>query len=152
MEEMGGMADPLRPLEILLVDDDSGDVLLMKEALRESSLRNTLQVVKDGVEAMAYLRREAAYKDAARPDVVLLDLNLPRKDGREVLADIKQDPTLRTIPVVILTTSTSDADILTAYDLHANLYVNKPVDLDEFLNIVREIDQFFSRVVRLPPR
>ena len=146
------MADAVRPIEILLVDDDSGDVLLMQEALRESSLRNTLQVVKDGVEAMAYLRRESAYKDAARPDVVLLDLNLPRKDGREVLADIKQDPALRTIPVVILTTSTSDADILTAYDLHANLYVNKPVDLDEFLNIVREIDQFFSRVVRLPPR
>jgi chemotaxis family two-component system response regulator Rcp1 len=146
------VSDVVRPLEILLVDDDSGDVLLMHEALRESSFRNTLRVVKDGVEAMAYLRREASYEDALRPDVVLLDLNLPRKDGREVLADIKQDPALRAIPVVILTTSTSRADILCAYDLHANLYVNKPVDLDEFLNVVKEIDQFFSRVVRLPPR
>jgi CheY-like chemotaxis protein len=146
------MSDALRPIEILLVDDDSGDVLLMQEALAESRLRNTLRVVKDGVDAMAYLRREPAYEDAVRPDVVLLDLNLPRKDGREVLADMKQDPDLRTIPVVILTTSTSDTDIRTAYDLHANLYVNKPVDLDEFLTIVREIDEFFSRVVRLPPR
>jgi CheY-like chemotaxis protein len=144
--------DVVRPIEILLVDDDSGDVLLMKEALHESSLSNTLRVVKDGVEAMAYLRHEPPYESTSRPDVVLLDLNLPRKDGREVLADIKQDPALRSIPVVILTTSTSAADISCAYDLHANLYVNKPVDLDEFLTIVKEINQFFSRVVQLPPR
>jgi CheY-like chemotaxis protein len=144
--------DSSRPLEILLVDDDSGDVLLLMEALRENNLSNTLRVVKDGVEAMRYLRRESSYEDAVRPDVVLLDLNLPRKDGREVLADIKQDAALRSIPVVILTTSTSEADIVCAYDLHANLYVNKPVDLDEFLSIVKEIDRFFTNVVRLPSR
>ncbi len=144
------MAEPVRQLEILLVDDDSGDVVLMMEALRESPLRNSLKVVKDGVEAMAYLRRQPPYDDAARPDLVLLDLNLPRKDGREVLADLKQDPLLRAIPVVILTTSTSATDIATAYDLHANLYINKPVDLDEFLQVVKEIEGFFSRVVRLP--
>ena len=143
------MSDSSRPLEILLVDDDSGDVLLLREALRENNLSNTLRVVKDGVEAMGYLRRESSYEDAVRPDVVLLDLNLPRKDGREVLADIKQDPALRSIPVVILTTSTSEADIVCAYDLHANLYVNKPVDLDEFLSIIKEIDRFFTNVVRL---
>ena len=146
------MTDTARPITILLVDDDSGDVLLMKEALRENNLSNILRVVKDGVEAMAYLRGEPGYQDAVRPDVVLLDLNLPRKDGREVLADIKQDPALRSIPVVILTTSTSEADIACAYDLHANLYVNKPVDLDDFLSIVKEIDRFFTNVVRLPSR
>ena len=146
------MSNAARPIEILLVDDDSGDVLLLMEALRENNLSNTLRVVKDGVEAMAYLRRESSYEDAVRPDVVLLDLNLPRKDGREVLADMKQDPALRGIPVVILTTSTSEADIVCAYDLQANLYVNKPVDLDEFLGIVKEIDRFFTKVVRLPSR
>jgi chemotaxis family two-component system response regulator Rcp1 len=146
------VGDAARPIEILLVDDDSGDVLLLMEALRENNLSNTLRVVKDGVEAMAYLRCEQPYEEAVRPDVVLLDLNLPRKDGREVLADIKQDPALRSIPVVILTTSTSEADIVCAYELHANLYVNKPVDLDEFLGIVKEIDRFFTKVVRLPSR
>jgi len=146
------VARAARPIEVLLVDDDSGDVLLMKEALCENNLSNTLRVVKDGVEAMAYLRREPPYEGAIRPDVVLLDLNLPRKDGREVLADIKQDSALRSIPVVILTTSTSEADIVCAYDLHANLYVNKPVDLDDFLSIVQEIDRFFTNVVRLTSR
>ena len=144
--------EAVRAISVLVVDDDGGDVRLMREALELSGVTNEIAVVKDGVEAMAFLRREAPYEDAARPDLILLDLNLPRKDGREVLAEVKTDESLRTIPIVVLTTSTAAADIRRSYELHANLYVTKPVDLSSFLRVVQEIDQFFVTVVRLPPR
>jgi CheY-like chemotaxis protein len=135
----------------LLVDDDEGDVLLTKRALQNGKFINTLQVAKDGVEALAYLRRKEPFAAAPRPDLVLLDLNMPRKDGREVLAEIKQDTALRSIPVVVLTTSDSDRDVFKMYDLQANCYVTKPVDLDQFTKIVREIRSFWLSVVQLPP-
>ena len=138
------------PVEILLVEDDPGDVLITREALSSAKVRNTLHVVHDGVEAMAFLRREGQYADMPRPDMVLLDLNLPRKPGREVLAEVKADPDLRRIPVVVLTTSRSEEDVLRSYDLHANAYVTKPVELDQFLRAVGAIDDFFVTVVRLP--
>jgi CheY-like chemotaxis protein len=141
----------LRPIDILLVDDDEGDVLLTKRALQNGKFINTLQVAKDGVEALAYLRRKEPFAAAPRPDLVLLDLNMPRKDGREVLAEIKQDTALRSIPVVVLTTSDSDRDVFKMYDLQANCYVTKPVDLDQFTKIVREIRSFWLSVVQLPP-
>jgi CheY-like chemotaxis protein len=140
------------PIEVLLVEDDPGDVLMTQEAFEEHKVRNTLAVVNDGTEAIAYLRREGQYADVARPDLVLLDLNLPRRDGREVLAEIKNDPDLRQIPVVVLTTSQADEDILRSYQLHANAYVTKPVDFDRFIAVVRQIDEFFVSVVKLPPR
>ena len=139
-----------RPIEVLLVEDDPGDVLLTKEAFADNKVNNNLNVVNDGEEAVAYLRRQGAHVDARRPDLILLDLNLPRKDGREVLRDIKTDPELRAIPVVVLTTSEADEDILQSYDLHANAYVTKPVDFDRFIWIVRQIDDFFVTVVKLP--
>ncbi len=139
-----------RPVDILLVDDNLGDVRLTQEALKESKVLNNLWVVPDGVEAMAFLNREAEYVTAARPDVILLDLNLPRKDGREVLAEIKVDPSLRRIPVVILTTSSADRDILDAYDLHANCYITKPVDLEQFIEVVRSIEDFWLTIVTFP--
>ncbi|MBU6428497.1 MAG: response regulator [Cyanobacteria bacterium REEB65] len=139
------------PAEILLVEDSPADYRLTVEALKEAKIRNNLHWVKDGVEAMAYLRREGTYGAATRPDLVLLDLNLPRKDGREVLAEMKQDPGLRRIPVVILTISTAEEDILRTYDLHANCYVTKPVDMDQFVKIVRSIEDFWFTVVKLPP-
>ena len=135
------------PIVVLLVEDDPGDVVLIQEAFEHNKVRNTLHVVGDGVEAMEYLRSAAA-----RPDLVLLDLNLPRKDGREVLAEIKSDPALRSIPVVVLTTSKAEEDILRSYDLHANAYVTKPVDFNRFIEVVRQIDEFFVTVVKLPPR
>jgi CheY-like chemotaxis protein len=141
-----------RPIEILLVEDDPGDVLMAREALEEGKVANRLAVVNDGEEAMAYLRAEGANADRVRPDLVLLDLNLPRKDGREVLAEIKSDPALRSIPVVVLTTSKAEEDILRSYDLHANAYVTKPVDFDRFIEVVRQIDDFFVSVVKLPNR
>ena len=141
----------LRPVDILLVDDDEGDVLLTKRALQNGKFINILQVAKDGVEALAYLRRKEPFAAAPRPDLVLLDLNMPRKDGREVLAEIKQDTALRSIPVVVLTTSDSDRDVFKMYDLQANCYVTKPVDLDQFTKIVREIRSFWLSVVQLPP-
>ena len=139
-----------RPVDILLVEDNLGDVRLTQEALKEAKVLNNLWVVTDGVEAMAFLNREAEYVAAARPDVILLDLNLPKKDGREVLEEIKQDPSLRRIPVVILTTSSADQDILKAYDLHANCYITKPVDLEQFIKVVQSIEDFWLTIVQFP--
>jgi two-component system, chemotaxis family, response regulator Rcp1 len=139
-----------RPVEILLVEDNPGDVRLTVEALREGKVRNHLSVATDGVEAMAFLRREGKHADAVRPDLILLDLNLPRKDGRQVLSEIKADEDLRMIPVVILTTSKADEDILRSYDLHANCYVTKPVDLDQFITVVKSIEDFWLTIVALP--
>lgn len=141
---------PGRPIEILLVEDNPGDVRLTIEALKEGKVSNRLSVARDGVEALAFLRREGAHGSAPRPDLILLDLNLPRRDGREVLAEIKADARLRRIPVVVLTTSKAEEDILRTYDLHANCYINKPVDLDQFISVVRSIDDFWLSVVRLP--
>jgi two-component system, chemotaxis family, response regulator Rcp1 len=139
-----------RSIEILLVEDNPGDVRLTREALREGKVRNNLYVAADGVEALRFLRREGEHADAARPDLVLLDLNLPKKDGRQVLQEIKNDPQLRTIPVVILTSSQAEQDICRAYDLHANAYVTKPVDLDQFITVVRSIESFWLTIVKLP--
>ena len=139
-----------RPVEILLVEDNPGDVRLTLEAFKEGKLRNRLHVARDGEEALAHLRREGAYTAASRPDLILLDLNLPKKDGREVLGEIKADPDLRRIPVVVLTTSKAEQDILKAYELHANCYITKPVDLDQFLRVVRAIEEFWLELVKLP--
>ena len=139
-----------RPIEVLLVDDSPGDVRLTREALREGKVRNNLSHVPDGVEAMAFLRREGAYADAPKPDIVLLDLNMPRMDGREVLAEMKGDARLRRIPVVVLTTSEAETDIFKTYDLHANCYLTKPVDLDQFISIVRSVESFWLQLVKLP--
>lgn len=139
-----------RPIEILLVEDNPGDVLLTKEGLREGKVHNNLNVVVDGEEAMAFLNREGSYADAPTPDLILLDLNLPRKDGREVLAEIKSDDRLKSIPVVILTTSEADEDIVRSYSLHANCYIKKPVDLAQFISIVKSIDDFWFSIVKLP--
>ena len=142
----------VRCINVLLVDDDPGDVLMTREAFEEHKLRNALHVVTDGVEAVSFLRQEGQYADAPRPGLILLDLNLPRKDGREVLAEIKADESLRTIPVVVLTTSEAEEDVLRSYDLHANAYVTKPVDFERFISVIRQIDEFFVSVVKLPPR
>jgi CheY-like chemotaxis protein len=144
--------DPYDPIDVLLVEDDDGDVLLIREAFEHNKVHNTLQHVSDGVEAIEFLRRQGAHADAPRPDLILLDLNLPRKDGREVLAEIKEDPELRSIPVVVLTTSKAEEDVLRSYHLHANAYVTKPVDFDRFIEVVRQIDEFFVSVVKLPSR
>ena len=141
-----------RPIHVLLVEDSPGDVRLTREAMRQAKVHNELHVARDGEDAMAFLRREAGHGDAPTPDLVLLDLNLPRKDGREVLAEVKEDADLRTIPVVVLTTSEAEEDIARSYDLHANAYVSKPVDFDRFIEVVRQIDDFFVSVVRLPNR
>ncbi|RCG31388.1 response regulator [Sphaerisporangium album] len=140
----------LRWIDVLLVEDDPGDVLLTREAFEHNKVQNKLHVVSDGEQALAFLRREGPYADAPRPDLILLDLNLPRKDGREVLEDIKADAGLRSIPVVVLTTSEAEEDILRSYRLHANAYVAKPVDFDQFIRVVRQIDDFFVTVVKLP--
>ncbi|MBA2670706.1 MAG: response regulator [Gemmatimonadetes bacterium] len=139
-----------RPIEILLVEDNRGDVRLTQEALTEGKIRNNLHVVTDGVVALEYLRREGGHVDAVRPDLILLDLNLPRKDGREVLEVIKADPKLRCIPVVIFTSSQAEQDIIRAYDLHANCYVSKPVELDRFIEVVKSIVDFWFSIVKLP--
>ena len=139
-----------RPAEVLLVEDSPGDVRLTREALKEGKVRNNLSVVSDGVEAMEFLRREGKYKDAPRPDIVLLDLNMPRKDGREVLAEMKGDEALKRIPVVVLTTSEAEQDILRTYDLHANCYLTKPVDLEQFISIVKSVEDFWLTIVQLP--
>ena len=138
-------------IKILLVEDNPGDVRLTKEALKDSKIYNHLSIVGDGMEAMAFLRREGGYADADRPDLILLDLNLPKKDGRDVLKEIKEDPDLRRIPVVILTTSRSEQDIIKTYDLHANCYISKPVDLEQFVNVVKSIENFWFSIVKLPP-
>ncbi len=140
-----------RPIEILLVEDDEGDVLLTTEALEASKITNNMHVARNGEEALKFLRREQGYHDVPRPDIVLLDLNLPRIDGREVLARIKSDPDLRRIPIVVLTTSEAEEDILRSYNLHANAYVTKPVDFERFLQVIQSIDEFFVTVVKLPP-
>jgi CheY-like chemotaxis protein len=138
------------PIQLLLVEDNAGDVRLTKEAFKDAKVHLDLHVVSDGVEAMDFLRRQGRYADSPRPDLILLDLNLPRKDGREVLTEIKSDPLLKTIPVVILTTSGSDEDIERSYQLNANCYVSKPVDLEQFLSVVRSIDDFWLSAVRFP--
>lgn len=138
-------------VEILMVEDNPGDVRLTQEALKEGKMRNKMHVVEDGVEALAFLRREGQYADAPRPDLILLDLNLPRRNGREVLAEIKEDPDLRRIPVVILTISQAEEDIFKTYDLHANCYITKPVDLDQFIKVVKSIEDFWLTIVKLPP-
>jgi CheY-like chemotaxis protein len=142
--------ESVRVVDVLLVEDDPGDVLMTQEAFADHKVHNRLHVVSDGVAAMAFLRKEGSYADAATPDLILLDLNLPKMDGREVLAAIKEDPTLRSIPVVILTTSEAEEDVLRSYSLHANAYVTKPVDFERFIDVVRRIDDFFVTVVRLP--
>ena len=139
-----------KPIEILLVEDNPGDVRLTKEALREAKLSTRMHVAYDGVDALAFLRREGVYAEMPRPDLILLDLNLPKKGGREVLAEIKADEHLRRIPVVILTTSQAEQDIIETYNLHANAYVNKPVDLDQFAKVVKSIEDFWFEIVRLP--
>ncbi len=140
----------LNAIDVLLVDDDPGDTLMIREAFEHNKVSNELAAVADGVQAMQYLHREGEYGDASRPDLILLDLNLPRKDGREVLAEIKGDPELSTIPVVVLTTSHAEEDVLRSYQLHANAYVTKPVDFERFIEVVRQIDEFFVTVVKLP--
>ncbi|AEN13955.1 MULTISPECIES: response regulator [unclassified Streptomyces] len=146
------MNEPVKPIEVLLVEDDPGDELMTREAFEDNKIRNTLHVVRDGQEALDFLYRQGEHTDAPRPDLVLLDLNLPRYDGRQVLEKIKTDPELALIPVVVLTTSSAEEDILRSYKLHANAYVTKPVDLEQFIGAVRQIDDFFVSVVRLPGR
>ena len=140
-----------KPIEILLVEDNAGDARLAREALRDAKVRNNLTWLSDGEEALAFLRRQGKYSHAPRPDLILLDLNLPRKDGREVLTEIKADDNFKRIPVVILTTSQAEEDILKAYHLNANCYIPKPVDLDRFLTVVKTIEDFWLTIVKLPP-
>jgi CheY-like chemotaxis protein len=146
------LSDGPRAIDVLLVEDDPGDVLMTREAFEDNKVANNLYVVNDGVTAMEFLRKEGQYSDAPTPDLVLLDLNLPRMDGREVLQALKKDESLRRIPVVVLTTSEAEEDVLRSYSLHANAYVTKPVDFARFIEVVRQIDEFFVSVVRLPQR
>jgi chemotaxis family two-component system response regulator Rcp1 len=145
------MLNENRPVEILLVEDNPGDERLTREALKEGKVYSNLHWVKDGVDAMEFLRRQGKHASAPRPDIILLDLNLPKKDGREVLQDIKNDPELKRIPVVVLTTSKAEEDVLRTYNLHANCYVTKPVDMEKFIVVVKSIDVFWLTVVTLPP-
>jgi two-component system, chemotaxis family, response regulator Rcp1 len=147
---MGNFESALHPIEILLVEDNPGDSRLAKEALKESKLKNNLYVAEDGVEAMNFLFQTGKYSKMPRPDLIILDLNLPKKDGREVLAEIKNDDNLKRIPVVILTISKAEEDILKTYNLHANCYVTKPLDLDQFMKVVRSIEDFWLTIVKLP--
>ena len=137
-------------VEILLVEDNPGDVRLTQEVLRDGKVRNNMSVVMDGVDAISFLQQTGEYAGAPRPDIILLDLNLPKKDGREVLAEIKADPDLKHIPVVVLTTSSAEQDIFRSYDLHANCYITKPVDLDQFIRVIRSIEDFWLTIVKLP--
>jgi chemotaxis family two-component system response regulator Rcp1 len=141
-----------KQIELLLVEDNPGDVRLTQEALKDGKVLNRLHVVMDGVEALAFLRREGKYANAVRPDLILLDLNLPKKDGREVLEEIKSDLDLKRIPVVILTVSKAEEDIIRSYELHANCYITKPVDLDRFIEVVKAIEDFWFTIVKLPPK
>ena len=140
----------IRPIEILLVEDNPGDARLTIEGFKDARVKNNITVVEDGVEAMAYLRREGQYANVGLPDLILLDLNMPRKDGREVLAEIKADETLKRIPVRVFTVSSSEKDILTAYNLQANAFITKPIDLDEFITVVRSLEEFWLSIVKLP--
>jgi len=151
MEEMTMTQERTRPIEILLVEDNPGDVRLTQEALKDAKVMNHLYVAKDGEEALEFLRCQGRHAGAVRPDLVLLDLNLPRKDGREVLAEMKNDPDLRRIPVVVLTSSRGEEDVVRTYDLHANCYITKPVDVDRFFEVVQSIEDFWLAVVKLPP-
>lgn len=146
------MFETSKPIEVLLVEDDPGDVMMTQEAFADYKIANKLSVVTNGEDAIAYMRKQGRFAGVPTPDLVLLDLNLPRRNGREVLRDIKEDPDLRRVPVVVLTTSASEEDVLAAYDLHANAYVRKPVDFEQFVAAVRAIDDFFITIVRLPPR
>jgi CheY-like chemotaxis protein len=141
-----------RPIEILLVEDNAGDVRLVKEALKGNKFLNNLHVARDGVEAMEFLHKEGKYANAVRPDLILLDLNLPKKDGREVLAEVKVDEDLKRIPVVIMTISKAEEDILKTYNLHANCYITKPIDLDQFIKVVKSVESFWLAIVELPPK
>lgn len=145
------MEERIKPVEILLVEDNPGDIRLTMEALKEHKVLNKLSVVNDGVEAIAFLRREGRYADGHRPDLILLDLNLPKKSGKEVLAEIKNDPDLKRIPVVVLTASSAEKDILSSYNLSANCYITKPVSLDQFVEVVKSIENFWLTIVKLPP-
>jgi chemotaxis family two-component system response regulator Rcp1 len=147
---MGSIGTDVAAIEVLLVEDSPGDVRLTREAFKDAKVLIKLHVALDGAEAMTFLKREGQHANAPRPDLILLDLNLPKKDGREVLEEIKQSLTLKSIPVVILTTSTSEADVLRSYELHANCYITKPVGLDGFLEVVKSIDNFWLSVVKLP--
>ena len=140
------------PIEILLVEDNPGDIRLTTEALKEQKVLNNLHVVTDGEEALAFLRRQGQYAKAVRPDLILLDLNLPKKDGREVLKEIKTDDGLKSIPVVVLTVSKSEEDIMKSYDLHANCYISKPVDLIQFMKVTKSVQEFWFTIVKLPPK
>ncbi len=140
------------PIDILLIEDNPGDVRLAREALQESKIQNDIHVVEDGRQAIAFLRKEGKYTDAPRPDLILLDLNLPWMDGREVLAEIKTDAELRRIPVVVLTVSEAEEDVLHSYDLHANCYLTKPIDMEQFVRLVHSIDSFWLSIVKLPPK
>lgn len=140
----------LRPVEILLVEDNPGDIVLTKEAFEEIKIANNLNVVEDGIEAMNFLKNEGKYKEGRKPDLIILDLNLPKKDGREVLAEIKESKKLKKIPVVVLTSSEAEEDILKSYDLHANCFISKPIDLEQFSKIVKTISEFWFTIVKLP--
>lgn len=144
------MSERTHPFEILLVEDNPGDVFLTQEALREGSFAHRLSVAEDGEQAMCFLRREGKYRNAPRPDLILMDLNLPKKDGREVLAEVKNDPGLRHIPVIVLTMSEADQDIARAYRLHANCYLTKPIQMDDFWKMIRSVEDFWLNIVRLP--
>ncbi len=139
-----------KPIEILMIEDNPGDVRLTLEALKDTKIWNNLSVVQDGAEVLAFLRREGRYVNAPRPDLILLDLNLPKRDGRDILAAIKADPDLKHIPVVVLTSSQAEEDVLRTYDLHANCYITKPVDLDQFIKVIKSIETFWLTIVRLP--
>lgn len=140
------------PIEILLIEDNPADIRLTQEAFREARLHNTIHVAQDGVSAMAFIRQTAPFQHAPRPDLILLDLNLPKKDGREILKEIKSDPHTRTIPVVVLTTSEDEGDVLRSYDLHANAYLVKPIDVLRFITMIRSLESFWLSVVKLPPK
>lgn len=141
----------LHAINILLVEDNPGDIRLTEEVLKEGKIKNNLSVVMDGEEAILYLKKEGKHKDSATPDIILLDLNLPKKDGREVLADIKTNPNLMMIPVIVLTTSAAEQDVLNMYSHHANCYITKPVDFGQFINVIRSIENFWLTIVKLPP-
>lgn len=145
------MVESTKIINILLVEDNPGDVRLIVESLKESKKPNNLSMVKDGIEAIAFLRHEGVYARTIRPDIILLDLNLPRKKGKEVLEEIKKDPVLKKIPVIVLTASSAERDIIDSYDLHANCYITKPVSLNEFMEVIRSIENFWLTLVKLPP-